>query len=83
MAADTSGRPKYKIVVIPADENGCRFYLEQYKPFRLASLQQDAQGTLHLKDEHDEHNSKHIHAPLAHRYYRRPTRQCPNTDMRG
>ncbi|KAI0914148.1 hypothetical protein F4823DRAFT_439826 [Ustulina deusta] len=44
MAADTSGRPKYKIVVIPADENGCRFYLEQYKPFRLASLQQDAQA---------------------------------------
>lgn len=33
---------KFKIVTVPADENGCRFYLEQYKPFRLASLQRDA-----------------------------------------
>ncbi|KAI1351179.1 hypothetical protein F5Y01DRAFT_130479 [Xylaria sp. FL0043] len=44
MAADTSDTSKYKILVIPADEEGCRFYLEQYKPFRLASLQQDAQA---------------------------------------
>ncbi|KAF2963880.1 hypothetical protein GQX73_g9692 [Xylaria multiplex] len=42
MAADTSGTSKFRITVIPADEDGCRFYLEQYKPFRLASLQQDA-----------------------------------------
>ncbi|KAI1304786.1 hypothetical protein F5Y03DRAFT_168149 [Xylaria venustula] len=39
MAADTS---EYKIVVIVPDDEGCRFYLEQYKPFRLASLQRDA-----------------------------------------
>ncbi|KAI0815610.1 hypothetical protein GGR55DRAFT_353406 [Xylaria sp. FL0064] len=42
MAADTGDASKYKILVIPADEEGCRFYLEQHKPFRLASLQQDA-----------------------------------------
>ncbi|KAI1423079.1 hypothetical protein F5Y12DRAFT_560302 [Xylaria sp. FL1777] len=42
MVAGTSDTSKYKIIVIPADENGCRFYLEQYRPFRLASLQQDA-----------------------------------------
>ncbi|KAI1826465.1 acyl-CoA N-acyltransferase [Xylaria intraflava] len=32
----------FKVVAIPADEDGCRFYLEQYKPLRLASLQRDA-----------------------------------------
>ncbi|KAI0966929.1 hypothetical protein F4678DRAFT_262614 [Xylaria arbuscula] len=42
MAADTSDTSEYKVVVIPADDEGCRFYLEQYKPFRLASLQRDA-----------------------------------------
>ncbi|KAI0409071.1 acyl-CoA N-acyltransferase [Xylaria palmicola] len=40
--AATSATSKFKIVVIPADEEGCRFYLEHYKPFRLASLQRDA-----------------------------------------
>ncbi|KAI0421016.1 hypothetical protein F5X98DRAFT_371033 [Xylaria grammica] len=42
MVAGTSGTSKFRITVIPADDDGCRFYLEQYKPFRLASLQQDA-----------------------------------------
>ncbi|KAI0542911.1 hypothetical protein GGR58DRAFT_519184 [Xylaria digitata] len=42
MAVDTSGTSKFRITVIPADEDGCRFFLEQYRPFRLASLQQDA-----------------------------------------
>ncbi|KAI3331793.1 hypothetical protein HD806DRAFT_169716 [Xylariaceae sp. AK1471] len=41
MAADTSDTSEFKIIVIPADEDGCRFYLEQCKPFRLASLRQD------------------------------------------
>ncbi|KAI0489519.1 hypothetical protein F4859DRAFT_154255 [Xylaria cf. heliscus] len=41
-AADTSAAPRFRIVTIPVDEEGCRFYLERYKPFRLASLQQDA-----------------------------------------
>ena len=46
MATDTSdSTPEYKITVIPVDDDGCRFYLEKYKPFRLASLQYDAQGT--------------------------------------
>ncbi|KAI1130467.1 hypothetical protein F5Y10DRAFT_119552 [Nemania abortiva] len=40
-ATDESHKSRFKIVVIPADEEGCRFYLEQYKPFRLAALQQD------------------------------------------
>ncbi|KAI0426802.1 hypothetical protein F5Y09DRAFT_50200 [Xylaria sp. FL1042] len=42
MEVNTTGTSKYDILVIPADEEGCHFYLEQYKPFRLASLQQDA-----------------------------------------
>ncbi|KAI0197762.1 hypothetical protein F4808DRAFT_463464 [Astrocystis sublimbata] len=32
---------KFGILLIPADEKGCLFYLERYKPFRLASLKQD------------------------------------------
>ncbi|KAI1115245.1 hypothetical protein F5Y14DRAFT_140546 [Nemania sp. NC0429] len=42
MTTDKSGAPGFKIMAIPPDEDGCRFYIEQYKPFRLASLQQDA-----------------------------------------
>ncbi|KAI0450681.1 hypothetical protein F5B21DRAFT_420811 [Xylaria acuta] len=41
-AADTTATSKFRILIIPADEEGCRFFLEKYKPFRLASLQQDA-----------------------------------------
>ncbi|KAI0508544.1 hypothetical protein F5B22DRAFT_391143 [Xylaria bambusicola] len=45
MAADTNeSASQYKIIVIPVDDDGCRFYLEQYRPFRLASLQQDPQA---------------------------------------
>ncbi|KAI1180494.1 hypothetical protein F4777DRAFT_249724 [Nemania sp. FL0916] len=33
---------KFNVLTIPADAKGCQFYLEQYKPFRLASLQRDA-----------------------------------------
>jgi hypothetical protein len=47
MAADTSDKTEFKIIVIPADAAGCRFYLERYKPFRLAALRQDADGTSH------------------------------------
>lgn len=47
---------KFKIVTVPADGDGCRFYLEQYKPFRLASLQKDAQGTSHV----DRRTTQHI-----------------------
>ncbi|TGJ88153.1 hypothetical protein E0Z10_g514 [Xylaria hypoxylon] len=52
MAAHTSDTSKFKITVIPADEDGCSFYLEQYKPFRLASLQQDAHafGSTHARE---------------------------------
>ncbi|GAP90468.1 putative acyl- N-acyltransferase [Rosellinia necatrix] len=39
-----TGPSKFRIFTVPADKHGCRFYLEQYKPFRLASLQQDAQA---------------------------------------
>ncbi|KAI0548561.1 hypothetical protein F4679DRAFT_312876 [Xylaria curta] len=41
-AADATTKSKFGIVTIPADEEGCRFFLEKYKPFRLAALQQDA-----------------------------------------
>ncbi|KAI0443130.1 hypothetical protein F4803DRAFT_332527 [Xylaria telfairii] len=41
-AADTGATSKFRVTTIPADEEGCRFFLERYKPFRLASLQQDA-----------------------------------------
>ncbi|KAI1754989.1 hypothetical protein F4782DRAFT_489574 [Xylaria castorea] len=41
-AAATTATSKFRIVIIPADEEGCRFFLERYKPFRLASLQLDA-----------------------------------------
>lgn len=44
MAADTSDISEFKIKVIPSDEDGCCFYLERYKPFRLASLKQDPDG---------------------------------------
>ncbi|KAJ2987790.1 hypothetical protein NUW58_g4317 [Xylaria curta] len=40
IATGTRGT-KFEVVVIPSDEDGCRFFLEKYKPFRLASLQQD------------------------------------------
>ncbi|KAI0109555.1 hypothetical protein GGR51DRAFT_511935 [Nemania sp. FL0031] len=40
-ATDENHKSRFKIIVIPANEEGCRFYLEQCKPFRLASLQQD------------------------------------------
>ncbi|KAI8956373.1 hypothetical protein F4801DRAFT_13897 [Xylaria longipes] len=42
LAADTTTTSKFRIVIIPANDEGCRFFLERYKPFRLASLQQDA-----------------------------------------
>ncbi|KAJ3579333.1 hypothetical protein NPX13_g1227 [Xylaria arbuscula] len=45
MTPKTSGNtPQYKITVIPVNDEGSRFYLEKYKPFRLASLQQDPQA---------------------------------------
>ncbi len=50
----TNNRPRlpfdeaeWKIEAVLADEGeGCRFYLEQYKPFRLEALQQDPDGRL-------------------------------------
>ncbi|OTB01524.1 hypothetical protein M426DRAFT_215000 [Hypoxylon sp. CI-4A] len=32
---------EWKVVLLSADEEGCRFYLDSYKPFRLAALKQD------------------------------------------
>ena len=34
----------WKIESIVADDEGCRFYLDQYKPFRLAALKHDPDG---------------------------------------
>ncbi|KAI8629239.1 hypothetical protein F5Y19DRAFT_94624 [Xylariaceae sp. FL1651] len=42
MAPGVDDTSEFKIEVIPANEQGCRFYLERYKPFRLAALQYDA-----------------------------------------
>lgn len=36
---------RWTIELLAADEEGCRFYLEHYKPFRLEALQQDPDGT--------------------------------------
>ncbi|KAI0858377.1 hypothetical protein F4860DRAFT_486537 [Xylaria cubensis] len=41
-AANATTKSKFRIDIIPSDEEGCRFFLEKYKPFRLAALQQDA-----------------------------------------
>ncbi|KAI0196287.1 hypothetical protein EV127DRAFT_127855 [Xylaria flabelliformis] len=41
-AADATTKSKFRFDIIPSDEEGCRFFLEKYKPFRLAALQQDA-----------------------------------------
>ncbi|KAI1373623.1 hypothetical protein F4677DRAFT_212783 [Hypoxylon crocopeplum] len=32
---------EWKVELIIADDKGCRFYLDHYKPFRLAALKQD------------------------------------------
>ncbi|KAI0154497.1 hypothetical protein GGR52DRAFT_464958 [Hypoxylon sp. FL1284] len=37
----TSDRRGWSIERIVANDEGCRFYLDQYKPFRLTSLKQD------------------------------------------
>ncbi|KAI0165539.1 hypothetical protein GGR57DRAFT_497014 [Xylariaceae sp. FL1272] len=39
--SEGSDTDTFKIQVIPPDEQGCRFYLEKYKPFRLDALRQD------------------------------------------
>lgn len=35
---------EWRIKIVTPDEAGCRFYLEQYKPFRLAALRWDPEG---------------------------------------
>lgn len=41
-----SDEAEWNIEAVTADEEGCRFYLEHYKPFRLEALQQDPDGRL-------------------------------------
>ncbi|KAI1104168.1 hypothetical protein F4804DRAFT_204514 [Jackrogersella minutella] len=36
-----SALAQWKVEAILADDEGCRFYLDHYKPFRLAALKQD------------------------------------------
>ncbi|KAI0882716.1 uncharacterized protein GGS22DRAFT_39696 [Annulohypoxylon maeteangense] len=36
-----SSLAKWRIELISTDDKGCHFYLDQYKPFRLAALKQD------------------------------------------
>ncbi|KAI8957464.1 hypothetical protein F5Y11DRAFT_360822 [Daldinia sp. FL1419] len=36
-----SGLTEWRIELISPDDEGCRFYLDHYKPFRLAALEQD------------------------------------------
>ncbi|KAI1459395.1 hypothetical protein F4805DRAFT_455878 [Annulohypoxylon moriforme] len=36
-----SNLARWRIEPIPTDNEGCQFYLDQYKPFRLAALKQD------------------------------------------
>lgn len=38
---------EWRIELIPPDEEGSRFYLDYYKPFRLAALEQDPDGKVH------------------------------------
>lgn len=35
---------EWAIELIPVNDTGRAFYLQQYKPFRLAALKQDAEG---------------------------------------
>ncbi|KAI0391167.1 hypothetical protein F5Y17DRAFT_441744 [Xylariaceae sp. FL0594] len=44
MTAGVVEEPGFKIIMVSSDEDGCRFYLDQYKPFRLTSLQVDAEA---------------------------------------
>lgn len=37
-------RFEWRIELISADDEGCRFYLDHYKPFRLVALKQDPDG---------------------------------------
>ncbi|KAI1322003.1 hypothetical protein F5Y16DRAFT_404866 [Xylariaceae sp. FL0255] len=43
---------QFQISVVSPNDEGCRFYLEQYKPFRLKALQQDpdAFGSTHARE---------------------------------
>ncbi|CAJ2513304.1 Uu.00g014230.m01.CDS01 [Anthostomella pinea] len=44
MVADSSDTAEWRIETVSADEEGCLFYLDHYKPFRLMALQQDPDG---------------------------------------
>ena len=38
------GDDGWRIGVVTPNEAGCKFYLDHYKPFRLAALQEDPDG---------------------------------------
>ncbi len=38
------GEAEWATEAASAGEEGCRFYLEQYRPFRLVALRQDPDG---------------------------------------
>lgn len=44
----SSSRSRWAIEVISPDKSGIDFYLKQYKPFRLLSLQESPSGKLRL-----------------------------------
>lgn len=39
-----SSQLEWEVEHIVADDEGCRFYLDRYKPFRLDALKQDPDG---------------------------------------